>query len=107
VTWAGVYGGFSIRFFAICTLVCCGVLIPLNYSDSYIADHPSGKEGEDGTLEKMTILNISVGSSRYAHLGCVSLWCNSVSVSDRLLNWMCVSYDVWGVSVCVTGCGFI
>ncbi|KAG0585456.1 hypothetical protein M758_2G012200 [Ceratodon purpureus] len=55
---------FCIRFFAICTLVCCGILIPLNYNDTYIADHPSGKAGEDGTLEKMTILNISEGSSR-------------------------------------------
>lgn len=55
---------FCIRFFTICTLVGCGILAPLNYNDTYIADHPSGKAEENGTLEKLTILNISQGSSR-------------------------------------------
>lgn len=55
---------FCIRFFTICTLVGCGILAPLNYNDTYIADHPSGKKEENGTLEKLTILNISQGSSR-------------------------------------------
>ena len=57
-------GDCSIRFFTICTLVGCGILAPLNYNDTYIADHSSGKEDEIGTLEKLTILNISQGSSR-------------------------------------------
>jgi hypothetical protein len=57
-------GDCSIRFFTICTLVGCGILAPLNYNDTYIADHSSGKEDEVGTLEKLTILNISQGSSR-------------------------------------------
>jgi hypothetical protein len=48
--------------------VGCGILAPLNYNDTYIADHPSGKKEENGTLEKLTILNISQGSSRYASL---------------------------------------
>ncbi|XP_024401372.2 CSC1-like protein HYP1 [Physcomitrium patens] len=55
---------FCIRFFTICTLVGCGILAPLNFNDTYIADHPSGKEEENGTLEKLTILNISQGSPR-------------------------------------------
>ncbi len=49
------------RFFSICTLVGCGILAPLNFNDTYLKDHPSEK---NGSLDKLTILNISQGSSR-------------------------------------------
>ena len=90
--WLG-FMGCSIRFFTICTLVCCGILIPLNYSDTYIADHPSGKAGEDGTLEKLTILNISEGSSRYAS-------CPYHSGAFCIYQWQAVQLNVWECRVC-------
>lgn len=54
------------RFFTICTVVGFGVLAPLNFTDTYLADNPSEQaEHQYGTLEKLTILNISYGSIRY------------------------------------------
>jgi len=52
---------FGMRLFSICTLVGCGILAPLNFNDTYLIDHPSEK---NGSLDKLTILNISQGSSR-------------------------------------------
>lgn len=56
---------FCMRFFMICTVVGFGILAPLNFTDTYLADNPSEKEEHSyGTLEKLTILNISYGSMR-------------------------------------------
>ena len=56
---------FSMRFLMICTIVGFGILAPLNFTDTYLADNPSEKEEHSyGTLEKLTILNISFGSMR-------------------------------------------
>jgi hypothetical protein len=50
----------------ICTVVGFGILAPLNFTDTYLADHPGEKEENSyGTLDKLTILNISYGSMRY------------------------------------------
>jgi hypothetical protein len=48
-------------------------LAPLNYTDTYLHDNPREKEEKDyGTLEKLTILNISYGSMRYVSLQLLS-----------------------------------
>jgi hypothetical protein len=61
------------RFFTICTIVGFGILAPLNYTDTYLHDNPREKEEKDyGTLEKLTILNISYGSMRYVSLQLLS-----------------------------------
>lgn len=53
------------RFFMICTVVGFGILAPLNFTDTYLADNPGEKEeNKYGTLDKLTILNISYGSMR-------------------------------------------
>jgi hypothetical protein len=63
----------SMRFFLICTVVGFGILAPLNFTDTYLADNPSEKEEHSyGTLEKLTILNISYGSMRYEY--CDQSW---------------------------------
>lgn len=56
---------YRLRFFSICVLVGFGVLTPLNFTDNYLSQNPNEKYG---TLEKLTILNISVGSKRYTEL---------------------------------------
>lgn len=54
------------RFFVICTVVGFGILAPLNFTDNYLDQNPSEREQHQyGTLEKLTILNISYGSMRY------------------------------------------
>jgi hypothetical protein len=56
---------FCMRFFVICTVVGFGILAPLNFTDNYLDNNPSEKERHQyGTLEKLTILNISYGSMR-------------------------------------------
>ncbi|KAG0566868.1 hypothetical protein KC19_7G094000 [Ceratodon purpureus] len=62
---------FCMRFLMICTIVGFGILAPLNFTDTYLADNPSEKEEHSyGTLEKLTILNISFGSMRlWIHFG--------------------------------------
>ncbi|KAG0559254.1 hypothetical protein KC19_10G090800 [Ceratodon purpureus] len=56
---------FCMRFFMICTVVGFGILAPLNFTDTYLADNPGEKEeNQYGTLDKLTILNISYGSMR-------------------------------------------
>ncbi|KAH9576159.1 hypothetical protein CY35_01G147600 [Sphagnum magellanicum] len=58
---------FGLRFFSICVLVGFGVLTPLNFTDNYLSRNPDEKYG---TLEKITILNISFGSKRlWVHFG--------------------------------------
>jgi hypothetical protein len=56
---------YRLRFFSICVLVGFGVLTPLNFTDNYLSQNPDEKYG---TLEKLTILNISFGSKRYTEL---------------------------------------
>jgi hypothetical protein len=56
---------YRLRFFSICVLVGFGVLTPLNFTDNYLSQNPNEKYG---TLEKLTILNISFGSKRYTEL---------------------------------------
>lgn len=64
-----VYAFLSMQFFMICTVVGFGILAPLNFTDTYLADHPGEKEENSyGTLDKLTILNISYGSMRYTCL---------------------------------------
>lgn len=87
-SWPPVNGyDDSMRFFTICTIVGFGILAPLNYTDTYLHDNPREKEEKDyGTLEKLTILNISYGSMRYVSLHLLSFTHKQLKLLPRVAH---------------------